>query len=79
MGRSVLLKEYYVFITFSSFQNSGVCGGLVGLGLLESVSYVKSIATLDTLLAVGKRGPDEFFTLCFVWLSSPLVVEFVGT
>ena len=51
---------------------------LVGLGLLQSVSCIKSIPTHEKLLAVGKSGPIATFNLFFLGLGWPWVGELVG-
>ena len=51
---------------------------LVGLGFLQSVSYLKSIQTHEKLFAAGKSGPNATFNLIFLGLGWPWVGEFVG-
>ena len=51
---------------------------LVGLGLLLSVSYIKSIPTHEKVFAVGKSGPNATFDLICLGLGWPWVGEFVG-
>ena len=51
---------------------------LVGLGFLESVSYIEPIPTHENLFAVGKSGPTATFNLIFLGLRWPWVGEFVG-
>ena len=51
---------------------------LVGLGFLSSISYIKSIPTLENLSAVGKSGPNvTLINLFFLGLEWPWVGEFV--
>ena len=50
---------------------------LVGLGFLESVSYIEPIPTHENLFAVGKSGPTATFNLIFLGLGWPWVGEFV--
>ena len=51
---------------------------LVGLGFLQSVSYLKSIQTHEKLFAAGKSGPNATFNLIFLGLGWRWVGEFVG-
>ena len=45
---------------------------LVGLGFLQSVSYIKLILTHGLLFALGKSGPNATFTLFFSWVGLAL-------
>ena len=45
---------------------------LVGLGLLQSVSYIKSILTHEKLFAVVKNGPKATFNLFISWVGLAL-------
>ena len=45
-----------------------LAGNFVGLGFLQSVSFVKSIPTPEKLFAVGKNGPIATFNLFFLGL-----------
>ena len=51
---------------------------LVGLGFLQSFSYIKPIPTHEKMFAVGKSGPNATFNLIFLGLGGPWVGEFVG-
>ena len=51
---------------------------LVGLGFLQSVSYIKPIPTHEKIFAVGKSAPTATFNLIFLGLGWPGVEEFVG-
>ena len=51
---------------------------LVGLGFLQSVSYIKSIPAHEKIFSVGKSGPKAAFNLIFLGLGWPRVGEFVG-
>ena len=51
---------------------------VVGLGFLQSISYIKPIPTHEKLFAVGKSAPNDTFDLKFLVLSWPWVVEFDG-
>ena len=39
---------------------------LIGLGFLQSVSYIAPIPTHEKMFAVGKRGPNATFNLFFL-------------
>ena len=43
--------------------NRVVAENLVGLGFLQSVSYIKPIITHEELFAVGKSDPNATFNL----------------
>ena len=51
---------------------------LVGLGFLQSVSYIKPIPTHERLFTVGKSGPNATFKPFFSGLGWPWVGECVG-
>ena len=45
---------------------------LVGLGILQSISYIKPIPTHEKLFAEGKSGPIAAFNLIFLGLGCVL-------
>ena len=51
---------------------------LVGLGFLQSVSYIKPILSHEKSFAVGKSGRNATFNPFFLGLGWPWVGEFVG-
>ena len=58
--------------------NTVFAENLVGLGLLHSVSYIKSIPTHENYLLWKKSGPNATFNLFFLGLGWSWVGEFVG-
>ena len=51
----------------------------VGLGFLQSVSYIKPIPTHEKILCCGEKVAQmPLFTLIFLGLGWPWVEEFVG-
>ena len=59
-------------------RNREFADNLVGLGFLQSFSYIKPILTHDRVFAVGKSGQNATFSLIFFGLGWPRVGEFVG-
>ena len=51
---------------------------MVGLVVLQSVSYIKPFLTHEKLIAVGKSAPNATFNLFFLGLGSPWVGKFDG-
>ena len=74
--------EPHHFHPWSKFQHHGdtrvFAENLVGLGFLQSVSYIKPIPTHEKIFAVGKSAPTATFNLIFLGLGWAWIGEFVG-
>ena len=78
-GGEPLLRTRGMIVSPSVIVSRVLAEKLVGLGFLQSISYIKPIPTHETLFAVGKSGtPMPLLTYFFLGLGWPWVGEFDG-